>query len=107
MRSIWIALALAIAYRVAFCFAMIFGMVSPKITTMMVIRIVDSQVKDAPSSRSTRMELSDEAAMLTRLFPIRIVDRESSNFSASFSARAALLSPSSAKFSRRIWLHEE
>ena len=98
---------MAIAYRVAFCFAMIFGMVSPKITTMTVIRTVDSQVNEDPNRFNTRMELRDDAAILTRLFPIRIVDRESSNRSASFSARAALLFPSSAKFSRRIWLQEE
>ena len=94
--------------RFAFFLATILGIVSPKTMTSSVITAVAIQVLLSLPKRSTMStDESDEAAILTRLLPIRIALRVSSKCSTILSAMPARLSPPSRRLSRRTVLQEE
>ncbi len=96
------------AWRVAFSLATIFGMVSPKMMIVRVMAAVAIQTfLSLPVSAITRTEPRDEAAMFTRLLPMRIAERALSKDSVIFSAMPARLEPSSRRRSRRSVLQEE
>ena len=83
-----------IANPVEFFFAKIFGMVSPKIMTRTVRTIVAIQVYlSLPIARITSTDASEEAAMLTRLFPMRIALSALSKLPVMRSAVRALRQP--------------
>ena len=91
----------------AFFFATIFGMVSPKIMTSTVVITVESQVQCSPKSSMTTTEAIDEVAMFTRLLPMSMAERESSNLSMTFRATLAPFEPFSAADSSLSRLAEE
>ena len=94
--------------RLALFLAQIFGMVSPKMMMTTVMISVPSQVSlSLPLSRSTSTEVSEEAPMLARLLPMRMVLSASSKCSAMRRATPARFEPSSFSFSRRMLLQEE
>ena len=79
MRSRETAGVNEIAVLVAFLFAVILGIVSPKIiTTIVRMRVPTHDHLSVPNAVITRTETREEAAMFTRLFPMRIVDSMSS-----------------------------
>ena len=99
--------AKARARRLAFFFATILGMVSPKMMTLTVTMTVAIQVSSSPKAVMAMTEPREEMAMFTKLLPMRMAERASSNWSMMRTARAASLEPSSAWFSRRMRLAEE
>ena len=56
----------------------IFGIVSPKIMTINVSTSVETHAYSSPRSINTKTEAMEDAAMFTRLFPTKMVDRGSS-----------------------------
>ena len=99
--------ALRRAMPLAFCLATIFGIVSPKMMTSSVSTTVDTHVHCSPTSRMTITEPSDDAAMLTRLLPMRMALRVRSKWSRMPTAVFARRLPSSAAFSSRRRLADE
>ena len=93
--------------RLAFFFATIFGMVSPKIMTSMVVTTVESQVQWSPAMRMTTTEAMEEVAMFTRLLPMSMAESESSNLSMTLRAILAPREPPSAAASSLMRLAEE
>ena len=96
-----------IAKLVAFFLALILGIVSPNMMTRTVITAVDTHAYCSLRSSITAMEPIEEAAILTRLLPTRIVEMASSNFSAILKATVAFLLPLSLSCSRRTLLQAE
>ena len=92
---------------VAFFLAVILGMVSPKMMTATVIAAVDTQVYFSPSASMTATDPMEDAAMLTRLLPTRMVDSASSNLLAIQTASPAFLFPLSRSCSKRTLLQAE
>ena len=88
-------------------FAMLFGEISPKMSTTTVMTAVDTVAPLSPSMWTNKTVAMELAEMLTMLFPMRIVESSRSYFSARDSASAAFLLPSSAIDFRRVLLHVE
>ena len=94
--------------RFALVLAIIFGIVSPKITISTVMTTVDTHAYlSSPATRMTSTEPIDEAAMLTKLLPMRIAESVSSKRLIILTAIAAFLEPPSLALSRRIRLQLE
>ena len=87
------------AKRVAFRSARIFGTVSPTMMTTTVRISVDTQVYPAPMRRIAMIAPRDEAAILTRLLPMRIAESALSNRSSTLRATCAFRFPFSARCS--------
>ena len=92
---------------VAFFFALIFGIVSPNMMTSTVMTAVDTQASRSLRTIITAIDPMEDAAMLTRLLPIRIALSASSKRPVIFSAVPARFEPSSRMFSSRSSLQEE
>ena len=88
-------------------FAMLFGVISPKMSTTTVMTAVDTVAPLSPSIWTNKTVAMELAEMLTMLLPMRIVERSRSYFSASVRASAALLLPSSAIDLSRVLEHVE
>jgi hypothetical protein len=87
-----------------FAFANVFGIISQKITTQIVIIKVEIPTPLLPKAFVSTTVATDVAAMLAMLFAIKIAVNALSNFSEILSARLADLLPLSARLKRRILL---
>ena len=89
-------------------FAKVLGEISPKISTMTVVTIVESEGPvSSPTQRMNNTVATDAEAMFTILLPIRMVDSNLSYWSESRRTNAARLSPFSARLLTRMRLREE
>ena len=79
-----------------FSFASVFGRISPKISTRMVITVVAIAAPEAPKTAVAITVAIDALAMLTTLLPTRMVESRRSKSSTTASARFAFLFPPSA-----------
>lgn len=84
------------------CWAAVFGSTSPKIKTKIVMTTVATTGPLAPKSCVKNTVATAEEAMFTILFPIKILEITSWGFSKSFKTVMLFLSPSVARWRRRI-----
>ena len=90
-----------------FSLARLFGLISPKISTTMVMTMVETVAPMSGIRRTkSRVEMED-MAMFTTLLPTRMLLSSWSYFSARLSASAALLLPFSAMVRSRVRFREE